>query len=191
MGAEILKSGSGLIFMKVGTHAQENLQDIIERKRKEIENEGHALWGYGGNSCHPLTRVQPFAREFIEREGVIYLCMQPMQSNHFAPPTRANESSADGFHWSAIPPAINVLGSRHALVIEGLREEHFRLPLASTRVAVGSTQGRRGDRYISGRVDKACLEVVDEPIYPAEEESTTVEIGLVARLVEPYAVLLR
>lgn len=177
--------------MKVGTHARESLEDIIARKRKEIEDAGFSLWGYGGNTCHPLTRVQPFAREFIERDGVVYLCMQPMQSSHFAPPTRAKESSPDGLHWSAIPSAINVLGSRYALAIGDLREESFRLPLATTRVAIGNSLGRRGDEYISGHVDKGCLEVVEERIDPADLESSAVDIGLVARLVEPYAVLLR
>ena len=33
---EIIHPGAGLIFMKVGTHAQESLEEIIDRKRKEI-----------------------------------------------------------------------------------------------------------------------------------------------------------
>lgn len=187
---EIIHPGAGLIFMKVGTHAQESLEEIIDRKRKEIEDAGYALWGYGGNTCHPLTRVQPFAREFVERSGVIYLCMEPMRSSHYAQPVRANESSADGISWSEIPPEINVLGSRHALAIRDLRLERFRLPLAATRVAIGTQAGRPGDQYVTGRVDKACLEVVAEPADGAAA-GTEKEIGLVAELVEPYAVLLR
>jgi hypothetical protein len=177
--------------MKVGQHAQESLGDIIDRKRREIADAGYALWGYGGNTCHPLTRVQPFARQYVERGEVIYLCMEPMRSSHFAPPARAGESSADGLHWTPIPQAINVLGSRYALAIGNLDEEAFELPLASTRAAIGNSLGRRGDEYIGGRVDKACLELTEEPIAPDELQGSAVEIGLVARLVEPYAVLLR
>lgn len=188
---EILRPGSGFIFMKVGTHAQEELTDIIARKRREIDDAGYGLWGYGGNTCHPLKSVQPFARDFVRRDGVIYLCMQPMTSKHFAIPDRANESSADGVTWEPIPTGINVRGSRYALAIGDLREEEFQLPLARTRVAIGNSMGRRGDRYIAGRVDKGCLEVVDEPEDAEEVELSTVGIGLVARLVEPYAVLLR
>lgn len=188
---EIIRPGVGLIFMKVGTHAQESLPDIIARKRKEIDDAGYALWGYGGNTCHPLTRVQPFARDFIERDGRIYLCMQPMRSSHFAPPARASESSADGVNWRPIPPEINVLGSRYALAIGELREDAFQLALAATRVAAGNSRGRRGDEYVTGRVDKACLVVVDEPLELTADESSVVEIGLVAQLVDPYAVLLR
>jgi hypothetical protein len=188
---DIVKPGAGLIYMKVGTHAGEDLEGIIARKRKEISEAGYSLWGYGGNTCHPLTRVQPFARDFVDRGGVIYLCMQPMRSNHFAPPDRASESSPDGIRWDPIPREINVLGSRFALRITDLREETFKLPLASTRVAVGASAGKRGDTYISGRVDKACLEVVAEPIGEQHEASLVADIGLVATVAEPYAVLLR
>lgn len=186
---EIVRPGAGIVFMKVGTHAREPLADIIARKRREIDDAGYALWGYGGNTCHPLTSVQPFARDFARRDGIIYLVMQPMESKHFAIPDRAQESSADGVHWREVPAPINVRGSRYALAISSLDEDEFELPLGQTRVAVGNSLGRRGDRYIRGRVDKACLEVVDEPF--EADQASPVRIGLVARLVEPYAVLLR
>jgi hypothetical protein len=187
---EILRPGVGFVFMKVGTHAGESLSAIIDRKRKEIEGAGYALWGYGGNTCHPLTMVQPFARDFEQRNGVIYLCMHPMESSHFAVTERAEAFSSDGVHWEEIPSAINVLGSRYALAINELQFEEFELPLARTQVAIGNSMGRRGDRYIKGRVDKACLEVVDDS-GGLEEEATPVHIGLTARLADPYAVLVR
>jgi hypothetical protein len=185
---DFLKPGEGLIFMKVGTHAQETLADIIERKQREIRDAGHALWGYGGNTCHPL-KVQPFARDFEERDGVIYLVMEPMTSRHFAPPQRARQQSVDGVTWTDIPIEINVLGSRYAMAIDDLHEEAFELPLSSTRVAVGTQLGRPGDQYIAGHVDKACLEYVEEPAPGGGGKIA--QIGLVARVVKPYAVLLR
>jgi hypothetical protein len=185
---EIFRPGAGLIFMKVGTHAQEPLSEIIARKRKEIEEAGVSFWGYGGGTCHPLTAVQPFAQDFVRRGRVIYLCMQPMNSQHFALPARAEEYSKDGVNWQQIPKPINVKGSRYALTIQELHEEKFELPLARTRVAVGNSQGRRGDQYIGGHVDKACLEVTED--LPADA-GDAVQIGLVARLVEPFAVLVR
>ena len=57
--SKIIEPGSGLLYMKVGTHARETLEDIIRRKTKEIEDTGYAFWGYGGNTCHPRTMVQP------------------------------------------------------------------------------------------------------------------------------------
>jgi len=187
--SDIFHAGSGFVFMKVGMHAQESLPDIIERKRREIEGAGYGLWGYGGNTCHPLTMVQPFARDFVKRDGIIYLCMQPMESGHLAFPERAVESSRDGVNWEPIPEPINVLGSRYALAIKSLEEVDVELPLSETRVAIGKSTGRRGDVYISGRVDKGCLEVVDDP--DTDSSKPPVHIGLIAELIEPYAVLLR
>jgi hypothetical protein len=186
----VLKPGQGLLYMKVGTHAQESLEAIIARKTREIEQAGFALWGYGGSTCHPQTMVQPFARSFEMRGQVIYLCMQPMESSHFAEPIRAEEYSVDGVAWQPIHAAINVLGSRYALAIRQLRKEEFDLPLAKTKVALGNSMGSNGDRYIAGRVDKACLEITEE-IEPHSVVEPRVHIGLVAEIVEPYAVYVR
>lgn len=184
--------------MKVGTHAQESLEDIIKRKQKEIDEAGIAMWGYGGGTCHPLTAVQPFAKSFEKKGDAIYLCMEQMESRHFAEPKRAEQSSADGLTWKDIPTSINVLGSRYALIIKELREETLELPLASTKVAVGNQVGRSGDLYINGRVDKACLEIT-EPTPPStladaerlDAEPRVKKISLVAKLEPPYAVFLR
>jgi hypothetical protein len=187
--SDIIKPGQGLLYMKVGTHAQEPLEEIIERKRREIEQAGFAFWGYGGGTCHPRTMVQPFAKEFKRRGSTIFLCMQPMESQHFAEPIAADLFSENGKDWRQVPPGISVTGSRYALVIRRLREEEFELPLERTRVALGNSMGAFGSKYISGRVDKACLEIADVADPEAPEKS--VHIGYVADVVEPYAVLLR
>ena len=187
----IVKPGSGLLFMKVGTHAREELADIIARKSKEIRSTGFGLWGYGGNTCHPSSMVQPFARRFAQQGKTIHLCMEKMDSNHFAEPLCAAEYSVDGVIWRQIPEAIEVRGSRYALMIDELREERFTLPLDQTRVPVGPSTGRLGSRYVKGRVDKACLEVVGEPDLANDTDLREVEINLVATLKDPYAVFLR
>jgi len=187
--SSIIKPGAGVLFMKVGTHAQESLDAILARKTKEIEDAGVAFWGYGGNTCHPETMVQPFAKSFHERSGVVYLCMHPMESRHFAPQVGADEYSIDGITWRPVPKGVNILGSRYALVIKNLRRDEFDLPLSATKVAVGNSMGARGSNYISGRVDKACLEVTED-LSMVHDESR-VRIGLVAELVDPYAVYLR
>lgn len=189
---KILKPGLGLIFMKVGTHANEGLDEIIARKQKEIDDEGFAMWGYGGNTCHPVTMVQPFAAAHAAAGEPIFLCMEPMNSKHFAEPIRAAEYSPDGVSWLQIPKGINSVGSRFALCIKGLDLADFELPLASTEVAVGRNAGRLGSQYVRGRVDKACLNVRDEGIIandPAAEKR--LRIGLTAELCDPWAVFLR
>jgi hypothetical protein len=179
-----LRPGSAILYMKVGTHAQEKLPDILARKNKEIAQAGFAMWGYGGNTCHPTTKVQPFARAANQP---ILLCMQPMQSRHHADPIRAEEFSKDGIHWNPIPVAINVRGSRYALCIDSLTEVNEEIDLGQMRVAIGNSQGLSGSQYVRGRVDKACFEVSGSEL----GEPSLVPIGLTARIVEPYAVLLR
>lgn len=187
----IIRPGANVLFMKVGTHAGESLDDIVRRKAREIEEAGYALWGYGGNTCHPVNMVQPFARDYKRQGGTLYLCMQPMSSHHFAVPERATQQSTDGISWREIPASISVLGSRYALAIRDLHHEEFELPLSRSRVGIGTSMGRIGSRYVTGHVDKACLVIAKEDL---EEDSTlrvTAPIGLVAELVEPYAVFVR
>ena len=190
--SNIIRPGQGVLFMKVGTHANEELKDIVKRKRAEIDREGFAFWGYGGNTCHPSTMVQPFAQQQVEAGSSIVLCMEPMESRHFAPPVRADEYSADGRDWKAVPGGISAVGSRFALLIETLEEAEFDLPLAQTEVAVGPNTGRIGGQYIQGRVDKACLVVRGEKALVNDpKHARTIRIGLTAKLLAPYAVFLR
>lgn len=186
----IIQTGAGVLFMKVGTHANESLDDIIKRKSREIEETGYAMWGYGGNTCHPSSMVQPFAQSFANR-GPIHLVMEQMTSNHFAEPLAAAEYSIDNINWKKIPPTINVLGSRYALMIDKLQATDFMLPLHQTRVPVGPSSGRVGSKYISGRVDKACLELLENPVLLNDQPPVQKKISLVAELRAPYAVFLR
>jgi hypothetical protein len=189
---DIIRPGTGILFMKVGTHAREPLSQIIERKKREIDETGYALWGYGGNTCHPRTMVQPFGQWCAARGQPIILCMEEMTSSHFAEQLRAAEMSADGINWQEIPETVRVLGSRFALKIRDLREEEHVLPLTQTVVAVGAQRGRLGSRYVQGRVDKACLEITPEPeLLNDPKGRRDIKIGLVAELLEPYAVFLR
>lgn len=188
--------GNGILYMKVGTHAGESLDSIIRRKTEEIERAGVSFWGYGGNTCHPETMVQPFARSHEDRGKPVYLCMEPMESNHWSVSARADEYSVNGVTWEGIPEPISVIGSRYALVIRELQKADFNLRLDATRVALGNSVGRSGRKYIQGRVDKACLEMLETT---GHEEATNGDgtkmpvqhIGLVAKLAPPFAVYVR
>jgi hypothetical protein len=186
----LMKPGAGILFMKVGRHAQEDLDEIFVRKKEEIKQCGYTLWGYGGNTCHPETMVQPFAKGYEKHGQTVHLFMEPMDSSHFAEPLIAKEYSSDGLKWHPIPAPIEVRGSRYALAVKKLRKVDFELPLHQTVVAVGTSMGRRGDLYVKGRVDKACLEMVDKPIAPNDEQLPH-HIGLVAELIGPYAVYVK
>lgn len=188
---DILRPGSGVLFMKVGTHAQESLDDIITRKSREIDSLGYAMWGYGGNTCHPTTMVRPFAESFSKPARPIHLVMERVHSKHFAEPLSAAEYSEDGVNWKLIPDEISVRGSRYALVIESLQPADLLLPLDATRVPLGRSLGRIGSQYVTGRVDKACLELLSPTQPEGQSDRTEKPIQLVARLRPPYAVFLR
>jgi len=182
--------GSGFIFMKVGVHAREPLEEIIARKRQEIADAGVSFWGYGGNTCHPITKVRPFVSRLVGSGQEVYLCMHEMTSSHYAEPVRAAEYSEDGVSWLKVPHGINVRGSRYALALKTIEETDLDLKLAETKVGVGLQAGKSGEDYIQGRVDKACLEMLD--VAPsATSPDRVLKVTLAARLVSPYAVLLR
>ena len=186
----IIQPGTGLLFMKVGVHAKEDLDSILKRKRDEIERGGFAMWGYGGNTCHPLTMVRPFVESYQKPGSPILLVMEEIESKHFAEQIAADEYSVNGQDWISIDTTIHrVLGSRYALFINNLREVDDKLPLSHSKVAVGPSEGRGGDAYIQGRVDKACL--ITQPVLTEEAKDVYRPIKLVADIVAPYAALLR
>lgn len=183
-----LQTGDPFIYMKVGVHANESLADIIKRKRKEIADAGVSFWGYGGNTCHPLTAVQPFVKEVSSSGTSVRLLMQEITSHHYAE-GRAESYSANGVDWEKVPANINVLGSRYALVIESLEEVDIALALSDTKVGVGRLSGSSGSMYVKGRVDKACL--VYSPSGGVSTADERISLRLAARLAKPYAVLLK
>lgn len=184
-----LKNGDPFVYMKVGVHAKEELKDIIARKREEIKNAGVAFWGYGGNTCHPLNAVQPFIRDETARGVTVRLLMQEIESHHYAEQVRAESYSEDGAIWTPVPKPINVWGSRYALVIDSLDEIDLSVPLEDTRVGVGRFQGSSGSDYVRGRVDKACL--VYAPSGASNRDAKHIPLKLAAKLVAPYAVMLK
>jgi hypothetical protein len=187
----IIKPNASVLFMKIGIHAREPLDEIIQRKLKEIDDAGVSFWGYGGSTCHPTSMVQPFAQEQAQLNRPIYLVMQKMESNHWAEPVPADEYSVNGRDWLAVPKGVEVRGSRYALVIDDLEEADLQLPLARAEVALGPSQGRSAKDYIAGRVDKACLTLANNVDFPLAPDEPATPIGLVAKLKAPYAVFLR
>jgi len=193
----VLEPGSGVVFMRVGTHADEPLEVIVERKLKEIEQVGQAFWGYGGLNCHPRSVVQPYAEEIVAAGGKVRLCMEevaPDRETYWANAEAASEWSIDGINFRPLPEGIRVTGSRYAFIITRLRLEQFDLPLSRARVAAGPSRGRLGANYVDevgGPVDKAVLRVEGEAGEAANSGIETVPISYIADLQRPYAVFLR
>lgn len=179
------------IFMKVGNHAGESFEQIIERKRQEIEIAGRSFWGYGGNTLHPTKHAQPFARMHIKEQGNIYLFMEPMDSKADPAILQAKQFSVDGQKWESIPDGIKVTGSRYALVLDEILPEDLTFPVDDYSVGIGPSQGRVASEYIKGRVDKGCFTRRSKPITMPTESRNTRHIGFVANLTEPFSVFLK
>lgn len=184
----VLKQGDSFLYMKVGVHANESLEEIIARKRKEIADAGVSFWGYGGSSCHPYNAVQPFVKEQTAKGTKVRLLMQEITSRHYAEGL-AKEFSPDGKNYYPVPKGVNVLGSRYALVVTTLDPIDEVLSLSDTIVGIGNKEGLSGDQYIRGHVDKACL--VYSPGSGLAEHKAEIALCLSAELAEPYAVVLR
>lgn len=185
MTQNILKPGDPFLYMKVGVHANESLEDILKRKRDELKAAGVSFWGYGGGSCHPFNAVQPFAKEVSNHGMTLRLFMQEIVSRHYEAEA-ATEYSVDGTNYQPVPKGVKVLGSKYALVLKSLDMVDFQIPLSHTLVGVGAKRGTSGDQYIRGRLDKACL------VYtPGELQDKPIHMSLVAELAAPYAVKMR
>ncbi|HEY4217893.1 MAG TPA: hypothetical protein VGM67_12200 [Gemmatimonadaceae bacterium] len=178
-----------IVFMKVGRHAGETFEQIIERKRREYDAAGCIFWGYGGGTMHPITRVQPFARMRVEHGERISIVMQEILSRHPDTEVFAQEYSRDGVHWEPIPQGVRVRGSRYALVLNEIQHGELDINLGEYQVGTGPSEGKDAETYIRGRVDKGCLTRV-KVIENASPEDLT-KVHFAAMLEEPYAVVLR
>jgi hypothetical protein len=188
--SSVITVPSGFVFMKIGDHAGETFDDILVRKQREIEKAGRSFWGYGGTSCHPLTQVQPFARGIARKRAPVFLLMEYIDSKADPEIVEPTEFSADSVHWEPIPDGISVIGSRYALVLDEIRSGELEVPFQDFVVAVGKSRGKNASDYIAGHVDKGCL--IKQPTPIATDAPAKVrKISYIARLVEPYGVLLR
>ena len=183
---------TAFIFMKVGSHAGETFETIMERKQREYDRAGKIFWGYGGTTLHPTKHVQPFVKSWIQNGGEIQLVMEPINSKADPDVLPAREYSADGITWEPIPLGIEVTGSRYAVVLDEIKPGTLDLDLAGFEVGVGPSRGKNAANYVKGRVDKGCFVAADSSISSESVASPRiVPIRFQARLLEPYAVMLR
>jgi hypothetical protein len=177
-----------IVFMKVGTHAKETFENILDRKRREYEAAGMSFWGYGGGTMHPLTKLQPFARYHVEHGEQVTLIMEEIQSNHWESAV-ATEYSKDGVLWEPIPKGIEVRGSRYALVLDEIKPGDLTVDLSEFAVGIGPSEGKNASTYIRGRVDKGCFDYIGPPNTVTEHK--IVKSTYSAALKDPFGVLLR
>jgi hypothetical protein len=131
--------GPRVIFMKVGVHAGEDLDAIIERKQGEEAIAGWCLWGYGGSACHPITQVQPHAEAAEQPVKVLFIETASVPAPN---PRTAREYSSDGNTWKPLPPGHTVTGSKWALVLTALTRQVIEVDLGAYQAAIGPNTGK-------------------------------------------------
>jgi hypothetical protein len=176
-----------ILFMKIGFHADEDLESIIARKRREQEESGMIFWGYGGVACHPTKQVLPFVYEAIFNNRLPYLAMSVTQSRFAGPAKCAKEYSTDGKSWLPLPAGVTVKGSKYAVICKNLEPIQKQIDLSMYGVSVGPSRGKALSDYLKYRVDKACATLSDEPL----PSTKLTDISYVAEIVNPYSVFLR
>lgn len=169
-----------IIIMKCGTHASEKIEQIYSRKKQEEINIGYFYWGYGGTLCHPLNQVQPFC----ENKEKVYLLLTPTISELNNEPNRSEKYSLDKIEWKNIDSAINVLGSKYAIVASKLQKCDFEIDLSDYEIAIGNSKGKKLGDYFKGRIDKACA----IKTFKKDNKIQKVKIVMIAELRYPYSV---
>lgn len=177
--------------MRVGNHAGESFESILERKQRELNDAGRIFWGYGGTTLHPIKRVQPFAKLWVQKEGSIQMVMEPINSKADPDVLPATEFSIDGIQWEPLPSGIVVTGSRYAIVLDEIKPGQLDLDLGKFEVGIGPSRGRNAAEYVRGRVDKGCFVATQSTNSKPDKRQAPVSIEFQARLLEPYAVMLR
>ncbi len=179
------------IHMKVGPHGPEKtLDEILARKAREFRATGRIFWGYGGFVLHPRTQVWPFADEWVEKQGSIYLLMERLEraaKNRVPNALGATHYSENGNDWCPLPRGV-ATGPTHALIIDKIEPVNRELDLREYRAGIGPNAGKNALDFIKGMSDKGCL--VHEGKTPDREEKL-VTIAYAARLLLPYGVFLR
>ena len=185
------KPKDAFLFMKVGPHGCESLDQILNRKEIELNEAGMIFWGYGGTVLHPQNQVQPFVDQRVGELGRIEVLMQRIEGNskvgsHAG--TAKLYAANDNEPWKCIPEGIKT-GSKHALVLEEIRECELKLDLRDYKVGIGPSEGENAANYLKGRTDKGAL-VKAKSTRNRPRESKYVSIEYRAHLLCPYAVFL-
>ncbi len=186
------------IFMKAGNFGEETLEEIVERKQRELNDVGWTYWGYGGKMgtgpLHPENQVQPFAGQWMKKPGSIQVLMEKIDggSNIELPLAKkySTVDSVDEEDWNCLPSGIHLSRTKWALVLDKIRPCHFRLDLRQFKVGIGDKKGTNAAEYLKGKgpTSRGAL-VKANSMNPGRE--VQICITYQARLKFPHAVFLK
>jgi hypothetical protein len=102
-----------------------------------------------------------------------------------------DHDAADGSTWHALPEGISVIGSRYALVLDKIKPATIEVNLEKYVVGIGHSDGKSAAEYLQGRIDKGCLTTESTSSVSVVGPPSKKSIKFSAKLLDPYAVLLR
>ena len=188
------------IFMKVVNYGEDTLEEIMERKQRELNDVGWTYWGYGGNEgtgpLHPKKQVQPFAGQWMKEPGSVQVLMEKIDGKFNIELPTAKKYSADDSvdeeRWNCLPSGIYLPRTKWALVLGEIIEvtPPLELDLRDYKVGIGPSCGNNAAKYLSGKTSKGCLVETETP-YRGSDAPETVTITYQAFLKFPYAVFLK
>lgn len=115
---------SGAVITIVGEHAGESLDEIFQRKRKDIDQYGYTYWLFKSHSARPEV-VQQLAKNNKENLKCYFIHASTKSG---ARPTKQQEVlrsySPDNINWKPIHPEMFVTGSSSssfALVLKEIK----------------------------------------------------------------------
>ena len=119
------------------------------------------------------------------------MMMEPIDSKTDPPILPATQFSVDRLEWQPLPSEIVVTGSRYAIVLDEIKPSQLDLDLSQFEIGIGPSRGRNAAQYVKGRVDKGCFVAAHSTTDDSDIPRRSVQIGLEARLADPYAVFVR
>lgn len=180
----------GIVISIVGTHAGESLEQIFERKKKEIAKAGYTYWLYKSHSGKPdaLQKLAKTSKSTLD----CYFISSSVKSG--ARPTKEQSiskySSVDGTRWQKIPKDILVTGSSKsafALVLKEINLTKRDIDLwnySSFNDSGNPVRIRLGDSTLAA-VKKSSS------THPAKMGSHIRKVIAIGRLMSPFSVWLK
>ena len=191
------------IFMKVGPHGGETLDEILDRKNRELKKAGMIFWSYGEKGpLHPTEQVQRFVKRWVKEVDYIEVLMEPIKARSLFGPAAGTAKSysvkENREEEESIPEGI-LTAPPHALVLGEIRRCDLKLELRDYEVGIGDSERTNATQYLAFRgmkkqtgrmrgADKGCLVKANSSYDGRDAPKAKVHIRYRACLLPPYAV---
>lgn len=151
------KVPEAFIFMKVGTHGEEELKKILCRKEIELKKAGKIFWSYGEKGpLHPTEQVRPFVKRWGRELDLDYIevLMEPITARSLYGPKAGTAKSYSVKNYKegeeSIPEGI-LTAPPHALVLGEIRRCDLKLDLRDYEVGIGDNEFTSAIHYLAFR----------------------------------------